>query len=182
MLSASQWTSANLKNSCRGTIGPIGNIGLPGPSGPRGQNGVDGQSGSRGSTGPSGPEGASGPVGPNGPDVTAVYPLQPIVGSPTIVFFNRSMRGGIYPIKIDTSSTIIRGNGLESGDWFILTYSYSSSPITLYLSADDTTADGFSGKSTIYVLKGYDFIGTRSYWHLYYYKDPNARTNIFYLY
>lgn len=181
MLSASQWTSTNLNVSCRGTIGPVGNIGAPGPSGPRGVNGIDGQSGSRGPTGPSGPAGASGPAGPSGPDATTVYPMRRILVSPTIVFFDRSMRGGIYPIKIDTSSTLrIKGNGLESEDWFILTYS-DLSPILVVLSADATPADGYSSSIKQYILKGRQ-LGSTSYWNLYYYKDAVTRSNNFYLY
>jgi hypothetical protein len=91
------------------------------------------------------------------------------------------MRGAIYSANRDTSGSItIRDSGLESGDWFILTYPHSP-PVTIYLSANESAADGFLGTSRTYILKG-GLLGSNSAWHVYYYKDPITQTNNLYLY
>lgn len=183
MLSASQWTTANLKNSCRGDRGPIGNIGPPGPSGPKGQDGQNGLPSSTGPSGPSGPAGASGPPGANGTDATSVYKVGFLTFSTGEQMFTRDMIGSIYlmPLSGVTSPVTIRNHpNIQSGDWFILKYSYST-PVTVNL-ITESTADGYSSKSRTYVLKDNTFIGIDSAWYVYYYKDPNTWTNNLYLY
>ena len=188
MLSASQWTSANLTNSCRGTIGPIGNIGPSGQSGPRGQSGSNGQIGSRGPTGPVGPSGPSGQSGPNGPDATSVYPVGSMFGrvGPTgdyiFNYLDRSQIGKLFVLKIDTSNVIVvSDNNLQSGDWFMISYPYPTPSATVLLQAQYTPGDNYAETVRGYVLSR-ESLGKDSIWYAYYYKDHITQTNNLYLY
>ena len=185
MLSASQWTSANLTNSCRGTIGSIGNIGPSGPSGPRGQNGQNGLPGSSGPSGPSGPAGASGPSGPNGINATTLYSLgflKFLTGR--LETFTSNMSGNIYLTRLSGTTepvTIRTDSTLQSGSWFMLKFE-SFVLTTVYLEAPGTTADGYAPTTRTYVTTSYNNPVQDSVWYVYYYKDPINRTNNLYLY
>lgn len=75
MLSASQWTSRNLVDGCKGSSGPTGPSGaqgLPGPTGPTGPTGSRGRKGEKGQPGESGTTGEQGPTG-DGIDLPVVF-------------------------------------------------------------------------------------------------------------
>ena len=183
MLSASQWTSANLRSTCDGERGPVGQIGPSGPTGASGQNGSNGQSGSTGPTGPSGPAGGSGPSGPTGPDATSVYEVRFISGSSSPTVINRSRIGTLFPIKTETSNIVrIVGSELQSGDWFMLSYSRSTPSARVYLVANQTPNDNYLGTTRTYVLSSDGSLGSRSIWYVYYHKDNVTQTNNLYLY
>jgi hypothetical protein len=142
---------------------------------------------STGPSGPSGPAGGSGPSGPSGADATAVHAVffllfLEFLGSVNIGYFSSSMVGSICSIKKigNVGNIIINENGLTSGNWFMLKYSYST-PLTVNLSAPQS-ADGYSSTSRTYVLRGTTSIGSDSVWYVYYYKDPITTTNNLYLY
>jgi len=66
MLSASQYTSRNRIDNCKGPTGPIGPIGPRGPTGPPGPTGSTGTNGATGGPGITGGQGEKGIPGPTG--------------------------------------------------------------------------------------------------------------------
>ena len=66
MLSASQYTSRNRIDNCKGPTGPTGPAGPTGPPGPTGNTGPTGTTGTIGSSGGSGIGGDTGDAGPTG--------------------------------------------------------------------------------------------------------------------
>lgn len=73
MLSASQYTSRNRIDNCKGPTGPIGPVGPPGPPGPPGNTGPTGTNGTIGNSGITGRAGDKGPDGIAGPATAKLY-------------------------------------------------------------------------------------------------------------